>query len=85
VVVGNIFYCLDIIFFRCRRSMLVNFLNYDCFFSNLRGGKDTLHHPVPEGKHIANRDTRRHLYCMRGVGVGSFFCYVEFFRLRRIV
>jgi hypothetical protein len=30
---------------------------------------------VPEGEHIANRETRRHLYCMMGVGVWSFFCY----------
>ena len=70
VVVYNFFYCLDIIFFRWRRSMLVNCL---------------LHHPVPEGEHIANRETRRHLYCMRGVGVGSFFCCVDIFWLRRIM
>ena len=43
VVVGNFFYCLDIIFFRWRRSKLVNYLHYDCLFSNLRGGKDQDH------------------------------------------
>ena len=64
---------------------MVNYLHHDCLFSNLRGGKDTLYHPVPEGEHIANRETRRHLYCMMGVGVGRFFCYVDIFRWRRIV
>jgi hypothetical protein len=50
-VVGIFFYCVDI--FRWRRSMFVNFLNYDCLFSNLSGGKDTLLHPVFEGEHTA--------------------------------
>ena len=52
LVVGRFFYCVDI-FFRWRRSMLVNFLNYDCLCSSSSWGKDTLHHPVPEGEHTA--------------------------------
>ena len=52
VVVESIFYCVHI-FFRWRTNMLINFLNYDCLFSNLSGGKDTLHHSVPEGDHTA--------------------------------
>jgi hypothetical protein len=52
VVVESIFYCVYI-FFRWRTNMLINFLNYDCLFSNLSGGKYTLHHSVPEGDHTA--------------------------------
>ena len=52
VVVERFFYCVDI-FFRWRRSMLFNFLNYDCLCSSSSWGKDTLHHPVPEGEHTA--------------------------------
>ena len=51
VVVGSFFYCMYN-FFRWGRRVLVNFLNFDCFFSNLSGGKDTQRHPMPEGDYI---------------------------------
>ena len=48
VVVGRFFNCVDF-FFRYRKRVVVNFLSYDCLFSNLSVGKDTLpHHPVLE-------------------------------------
>ena len=50
VVVECFYYCMGIFI---RRSMLVNFLNCDCLSSSLIEGKDTFHHPEPEGEHIA--------------------------------
>ena len=75
VMVGN-FFSLDI-FFRLRRSILVNFQYFSA-----RGGKDIMNHPVPEGELFTDRETWRHLYCMRVVGVGSF-CFMNLFRWRR--
>ena len=51
VVVGSFIYCVYN-FFRWRKRVLVDFLNFDCLCSNLSGGKDTSRHPVPEGEHI---------------------------------
>ena len=59
---GRFFNCVDF-FFRYRKRVVVNFLSYDCLFSNLSVGKDTLpHHPVLE-------DWEEHIILRVGGGI----------------